>query len=78
MRLAADRSIGKRWYSKTLSDRFRALCNKPLESCEIRKEAALRGSVCVPQVTRDLTLTAIRKWFYVLSGIGPEVASAAL
>ena len=34
--------------------RFRALCNGAPEPCQIRKEAALRGSLRVPQVSRNL------------------------
>lgn len=37
--------------------RFRILCNAPLESCQVRKEAALRGSGRVPQALRNLSLT---------------------
>ena len=36
------------------SIRFRALCSVPLESCQVRKEAALRGQGWVPQVARNL------------------------
>ena len=41
------------WYSFFRS-RFRALRDTLLESCQIRKEAALRGAACVLQVTRNL------------------------
>ncbi len=46
------------WYSGfsiTFNDRFRGLCNVLLEPCQVRKEAALRGSARVPQIPRSLT-----------------------
>src|SRR5213596_1710417 len=51
-----------------LSDGPRALCNITLEPCQVRKEAALRGQLYVPQVSRGPTLVAMqyqvlaRKW----------------
>ena len=51
-----------------LSDGPRALCNITLEPCQVRKEAALRGQLYVPQVSRGPTLLAMqyqvlaRKW----------------
>ena len=35
----------------------------PLESCQIRKEAALRGSTCVPQISRGLAKRRILRIF---------------
>ncbi len=38
---------------RTAHDGLRALCNITLEPCQVRKEAALRGSLYVPQVSRS-------------------------
>ena len=62
--------------------RFRVLCNKRLEPCQVRKEAALRGSAWVPQITRDLAISGMcrpeepinwpfRQVVHELSGTGP-------
>jgi DNA polymerase III subunit gamma/tau len=56
------------WLSAKGHDGPRALCNIILEPCQVRKEAALRGSLYVQRVTRGSTLLLMqyqvlaRKW----------------
>jgi len=52
------------WLSPNPITRSRDLCNASSESCQVRKEAALRRSLRVPQISRGLS-TARRSRFNV-------------